>query len=74
MALSAEPANDECFSHSNGRTLPAVVARTDVVSTDLEDGEVTLDCIFMYGLIDKEFDVYREVSSSDCTGSDGLEN
>lgn len=56
MALSAETANDECFSHSNGRTLPAVVARTGFVSTDLEDCEKTLGCVLMYGLIDKEFD------------------
>ncbi|MCW2292362.1 hypothetical protein M2262_002412 [Pseudomonas sp. BIGb0408] len=52
MALSAEPA----FSPSNGRTLPAVVASTDFVSTDLEDVEETLDCILIYGLIAKEFD------------------
>jgi len=58
----------------NGRNLQATVVKVTFVQVDKQAGVKTPRCIFMYSLIDKEFDVYRNMSLSDCDEPKALAN
>jgi len=49
-----------------GRRLPAIVVKVDFLQVDKVAGEKTQRCLFMYALYDKEFEVYRNYSLSEC--------
>ena len=57
----------------NGRQLQASVVQSNFEQVDVAAGERTPRCIYMYGLIDKEFGVYRAMSMTDCSEPADLE-
>jgi hypothetical protein len=55
-----------------GRKLQGVVVKAEFLQVDKVAGEKTKRCILMFSLIDKEFDVYRNISLADCSETHNL--